>query len=152
MNWNQDLDLDCEMNLVLPSLGLGSYLDINMNWDQDLDLELEYEMNLDLPSLRSNLDKRPGFHVDAVIRSDEFKAKIQVSNYKTILWTENSVTDWECFLAEEEESPNPSASLIQDFRQALAESQETLNFTLENFLNSIGFHNTYDAFALHSTK
>jgi len=142
-----DLDMVSESE---SDLDFGSDSDVEgldiPNSDMDMDF-LDFDSDLEIEDPERGQER---FH--AIMSSDKFKAKIQVSNYESILLTEHSFTNCEGSLAEEEERPNPSASTIQKLCQYLAKSQEQLNTELEDFLNSIGFHNTYDAFAPHSSK
>jgi len=127
-------------------------MDQNMDqdWNSDSDIDLGLGWGSDTEDPERPVYRNPAIH--AITSSNEYKAKIQVSTYENITLFERFICFYEYFLAHEEEIPNTSASVIQDYRKHLAWEQERLNIELENFLNCIGFHNTYDAFAPHSSK
>jgi hypothetical protein len=133
MECKSDLDFGSDSDLE----GLDMDSDMDVDLVEDLDSELEIE----------DLERGQGFH--AITSSDEFKANIQDFNYCDLIETSNVLTRVERALKNEEAHPNPTASRIQYLRQLQEEFQKKINYKLEDFLNIIEFHNTYDAFAPH---
>jgi len=88
-------------------------------------------------------DENVNLRFGAITSSDREKAQIQVSKYSSLMSTSDLLFTVESMIAD-----NP-LSFTQYLRQQEVVLPKKLNSELEDFLNSIGFHNTYDAFAPH---
>jgi len=94
---------------------------------------------------------KPGFH--AITSSDQGKARRQFIRYKRLMEYSEKVTRTEkaFALVESHLNYNPTEPAIQRMHLEMALIKLKLNTDLEDFLNIIGFHNTYDAFAPYSS-
>ena len=126
--------------------------------DQDLDLDWEFHSDYIAENIHLYLlpdsdmeDENPGFdfHTITSTSSDREKSKIQRFQYSNLMMTTESLSMAQHNLDNEEDFPNPPPSWTQYLRQMEVFLQEKFNNELEDVLNSIGFHNTYDAFAPH---